>query len=175
MKEVPITFEYTGVPQGYDTSVLGAQLSQETILIAGPAERVDALESVSAGFCRPDQVQAGRDGDAFHHPARRASGTWTRQSVDVTFDTYGFATRTVTVSQITVVNAPATYGDSDYPPPERCDAGRPRTRLDALSEANVVAQVDASASNINVSKGQQSMPVTIVVPGLVHGVCHGQL
>lgn len=44
MKEVPITFEYTGVPQGYNTSVLGAQLSQESILIAGPAERVDALE-----------------------------------------------------------------------------------------------------------------------------------
>ena len=29
----------------------------------------------------------------------------------------------------------------------------------------MVAQVDASAGNINVSKGQQSMPATIVVPG----------
>ena len=31
----------------------------------------------------------------------------------------------------------------------------PEEELNALSEANVVAQVDASAGNINVSKGQQ--------------------
>ena len=86
--------------------------------------------------------------------------------MDVTFDTYGFATRTVTVSQITVVNAPSdttvtvtTRRLSDV------TLVGPEDELDALSEANVVAQVDASASNINVSKGQQSMPVTIVVPG----------
>ena len=88
------------------------------------------------------------------------------QSVDVTFDTYGFATRTVTVSQISVVNAP---GDIAVTVTTRrlndVTLVGPEEELNALSEANVVAQVDASAGNINVSKGQQSMPATIVVPG----------
>ena len=88
------------------------------------------------------------------------------QSVDVTFDTYGFATRTVTVSQISVVNAP---GDTAVTVTTRrlndVTLVGPEEELNALSEANVVAQVDASAGNINVSKGQQSMPATIVVPG----------
>ena len=166
MKEVPITFEYTGVPQGYDTSVLGAQLSQETILIAGPAERVDALESVSAGFVDLTKFKLGETVTLSITLPEGIRNLDALQSVDVTFDTYGFATRTVTVSQITVVNAPSdttvtvtTRRLSDV------TLVGPEDELDALSEANVVAQVDASASNINVSKGQQSMPVTIVVPG----------
>lgn len=166
MKEVPITFEYTGVPQGYDTSVLGAQLSQETILIAGPAERVDALESVSAGFVDLTKFKLGETVTLSITLPEGIRNLDALQSVDVTFDTYGFATRTVTVSKITVVNAPSdttvtvtTRRLSDV------TLVGPEDELDALSEANVVAQVDASASNINVSKGQQSMPVTIVVPG----------
>ena len=166
MKEVPITFEYTGVPQGYDTSVLDAQLSQETILIAGPAERVDALESVSAGFVDLTKFKLGETVTLSITLPEGIRNLDALQSVDVTFDTYGFATRTVTVSQITVVNAPSditvtvtTRRLSDV------TLVGPEDELDALSEANVVAQVDASASNINVSKGQQSMPVTIVVPG----------
>ena len=166
MKEVPITFEYTGVPQGYDTSVLGAQLSQETILIAGPAERVDALESVSAGFVDLTKFKLGETVTLSITLPEGIRNLDALQSVDVTFDTYGFATRTVTVSRITVVNAPSdttvtvtTRRLSDV------TLVGPEDELDALSEANVVAQVDASASNINVSKGQQSMPVTIVVPG----------
>lgn len=166
MKEVPITFEYTGVPQGYNTSVLGAQLSQETILIAGPAERVDALESVSAGFVDLTKFKLGETVTLSITLPEGIRNLDALQSVDVTFDTYGFATRTVTVSKITVVNAPSdttvtvtTRRLSDV------TLVGPEDELDALSEANVVAQVDASASNINVSKGQQSMPVTIVVPG----------
>ena len=166
MKEVPITFEYTGVPQGYDTSVLDAQLSQETILIAGPAERVDALESVSAGFVDLTKFKLGETVTLSITLPEGIRNLDALQSVDVTFDTYGFATRTVTVSKITVVNAPSdttvtvtTRRLSDV------TLVGPEDELDALSEANVVAQVDASASNINVSKGQQSMPVTIVVPG----------
>ena len=155
-----------GVPQGYDTSVLGAQLSQETILIAGPAERVDALESVSAGFVDLTKFKLGETVTLSITLPEGIRNLDALQSVDVTFDTYGFATRTVTVSQITVVNAPSdttvtvtTRRLSDV------TLVGPEDELDALSEANVVAQVDASASNINVSKGQQSMPVTIVVPG----------
>ena len=166
MKEVPITFEYTGVPQGYDTSVLDAQLSQETILIAGPAERVDALESVSAGFVDLTKFKLGETVTLSITLPEGIRNLDALQSVDVTFDTYGFATRTVTVSQITVVNAPSdttvtvtTRRLSDV------TLVGPEDELDALSEANVVALVDASASNINVSKGQQSMPATIVVPG----------
>lgn len=166
MKEVPITFEYTGVPQGYDTSVLGAQLSQETILIAGPAERVDALESVSAGFVDLTKFKLGETVTLSITLPEGIRNLDALQSVDVTFDTYGFATRTVTVSKITVVNAPS---DTTVTVTTRRLSNvtlvGPEDELDALSEANVVAQVDASASNINVSKGQQSMPVTIVVPG----------
>ena len=166
MKEVPITFEYTGVPQGYDTSVLGAQLSQETILIAGPAERVDALESVSAGFVDLTKFKLGETVTLSITLPEGIRNLDALQSVDVTFDTYGFATRTVTVSQITVVNAPSDTTVT-VTTRRRSDVTLvgPEDELDALSEANVVAQVDASASNINVSKGQQSMPVTIVVPG----------
>lgn len=166
MKEVPITFEYTGVPQGYDTSVLGAQLSQESILIAGPAERVDALESVSAGFVDLTKFKLGETVTLAISLPDGIRNLDALQSVDVTFDTYGFATRTVTVSQISVVNAP---GDTAVTVTTRrlndVTLVGPEEELNALSEANVVAQVDASAGNINVSKGQQSMPATIVVPG----------
>ncbi len=166
MKEVPITFEYTGVPQGYDTSVLGAKLSQETILVAGSSERIDALESISAGFVDLTKFKLGETVTLNITMPDGLRNLDALQSVDVTFDTYGFATRTVTVSQISVVNAPSDISVSVTT--RRLNDVTlvgPEDELNALSEANVVAQVDASASNINVSKGQQSMPVTIVIPG----------
>lgn len=70
MKEVPITFEYTGVPPGLRYKRAGRTALAGEHSHCRPAERVDALESVSAA-CRPDEIQAGRDGDACHQPARR--------------------------------------------------------------------------------------------------------
>ncbi|MFQ7005193.1 MAG: YbbR-like domain-containing protein, partial [Ruthenibacterium lactatiformans] len=164
MKEVPITLNTPAcrratTPACWGTAFAGDHpdcLAGRARGRAGKRERLPDLtkfklgETVTLSITLPEGI---RNLDAL-------------QSVDVTFDTYGFATRTVTVSQITVVNAPSdttvtvtTRRLSDV------TLVGPEDELDALSEANVVAQVDASASNINVSKGQQSMPVTIVVPG----------
>lgn len=97
--------------------------------MAGPAERVDALESVSAGFVDLTKFKLGETVTLSITLPEGIRNLDALQSVDVTFDTYGFATRTVTVSQITVVNAPSdTTVTVTTPPPERCDAGRPRRR-----------------------------------------------
>ena len=37
--------------------------------------------------------------------------------------------------------------------------------LAELSESSVVAQIDASPTNVSVTKGQQNMEVEIIVPG----------
>ncbi|WP_367924352.1 YbbR-like domain-containing protein [uncultured Ruthenibacterium sp.] len=166
IKEVPLTVEYTHVPSGYDVDVLNPTLSQETIRVAGSAEQVDALESINAGYIDLAKFQLGTSVDLDLELPEGLRNIDSVQQVTVSFNTLGFSTRTISVSEIRVVNAAS--GTTVTPSVARINnvtlIGR-EDELEELSESSVVAQIDASPTNISVTKGQQNMEVQIIVPG----------
>ncbi len=166
IKEVPLTVEYTHVPTGYDVDVLNPTLSQETIRVAGSAEQVDALESINAGYIDLAKMQLGTSVDLSIELPEGLRNIDSVQKVTVSFNTMGFTTKTITVSEIRVVNAAS--GTTVTPSVARINnvtlIGR-EDELEELSESSVVAQIDASPTKISVSKGQQNMEVEIIVPG----------
>lgn len=166
IKEVPLTVEYTHVPVGYDVEVLNPTLSQETIRVAGSAEQVDALESINAGYIDLAKLQLGTSVDLSIELPDGLRNIDSVQKVTVSFNTMGFTTRTISVSEIRVVNAAS--GTTVTPSVGRINnmtlIGR-EDELAELSESSVVAQIDASPTNVSVTKGQQNMEVEIIVPG----------
>ncbi len=164
IKELPVSIVYTGAPAGYDTTQLNAALSQASIRVAGPAEQIDALSEYT---CYVDLTKF-KLGESVHCNVSLNEGLRNIDSVQeitISFNTVGFITKTVTVTQIDVVNAAA--GTTVTVPTQRIAnvtlIGK-ESELSALSQESVIGQVDASPSNISVVRGQQNMPVKIIIP-----------
>lgn len=176
LRTVPLSFEFSNVPSGYDTAALGADLSPGAIRVAGPKETVDALESINAGIINLTRIRIDSA-----DPLRISLPEGLRISLpeglvnydniteaSVNFHTSGYdAPRTLTVGDIRVVNVPSGVTVSAITE-ELADVqliGRP-SELAGLSAADVVALVDASTQNITISgSGQQQFNAQIVVTG----------
>lgn len=166
LAEVPLQLEFTGVPAGYDTSQLNATLSQSTIRVAGPTDQVDALEYITAGYVDLSQFALGEPVTVDVMVPDGLRNVDDVQQVEVTFDTYGFTTRTVSIGadQIRAVNVPAdTTVNITTTRLNNVTLVGLASELDALTEADIIAQVDASPENISVLKGQQSLLARIIV------------
>ncbi len=162
IKELPLTIEYTGVPTGYDPAVLGATLSDKTIRVAGPAAQLDEMTSVSAGIIDLSTFVLGEEivtNIVLPESIRNVDGL---QTVSVYFDTQGYSTLTMNVTEFSTINVPS--GVEIVFPTGRVNSVRlvgEESELSELSEASVVAFIDAD--DITVVRGQQNIPVQILV------------
>lgn len=165
IKEVPIKLNFSGVPTGYDTAQLKPKLSQNTITIAGPPAVVDPVTEISATNVDLTKFKLGEPVLCDINMPENLRNVNNLQQISVTFDTLGYATKTVNVTSIDPVNVPV--GIAVTFPVDRINnvtlVGR-QSELDALDETGVVAQIDAGANNLLVAKGQQNIPVKIIVP-----------
>lgn len=168
LKEVPLSFEFSNVPSGYDPRELHASISPATIHIAGPADIIDGIESINAGFINLTRIQLGRAETLRIQLPEGLVNYDNLQEATVTFDTSGYdEPHTITVSDIRVINVPE--GASVTVIPKEIEnvmlVGEPE-ELAALSPADVVAMVDASAQKLTVSgSGQMQLSAQIVVTG----------
>lgn len=176
LRTVPLSFEYSNVPSGFDPSVLNATLSPNAIRVAGPQETVNALESINAGIInltriRIDSTDTLRislpEGLKISLPEGLVNYD-NVQEANVTFDTSGYAPpRTITVEDIRVINVPSgitvqavTEALADV------QLIGTEEELAALAPADVVAVIDASSQNIALSgSGQRQFNAQIVVTG----------
>lgn len=168
IKEVPLRFEFSNVPSGYDPAVLRASISPATIRIAGTAEQVDAIESVNAGFINLTRIQLGRTEALRVTLPDGLVNVDNIQEATVSFNTSGYdVPHTVTVGDIRVVNAPSGVTVKVITEMlQNVTLVGETEELAELSPADVVAIVDASAQNITVrGSGQQQFSAQIVVTG----------
>lgn len=168
LKEVPLSFEFSNVPSGYDPRELHASISPATIHIAGPADIIDGIESINAGFINLTRIQLGRAETLKIALNDGLINVDSVQEATVTFDTSGYdEPHTITVNDIRVINAPAgvdvkviTEALQNVTLVGKAD------ELSELSPADVIALVDASAQNIAVrGSGQQQFSAQIIVTG----------
>ncbi len=162
VKELPLTIEFTGIPTGYDPSVLGATLSDKTIRVAGPEAQLEAMTSVSAGIIDLSTFVLGEEmvtNIVLPESIRNVDGL---QTVTVYFDTQGYSTQTLNVTEFSTINVPE--GVEITFPTGRVNSVRlvgEEEELAVLSETSVVALIDAD--DITVVRGQQNIPVQILI------------
>lgn len=136
------------------------------MLIAGAASQVDQIESISAGIIDLSTFELGETVDlTIELPDGVKFVEDGVQNVTVSFDTTGYVTRTVTVTEFNIINKPANM-EITIPTQRLTNVVLigPEEELNELSPTSVVAQIDASSDNISVVRGQQNVPVRIVIP-----------
>lgn len=164
VRELPLAIDFINVPTGFDTSSLDYTLSQETMVVAGPTRTVSALTELSViSFDLGRQFAFDRD---YQLPVELPSGLVAQDdttSVTLSFDTSDMASVTINVPNIRVVNMPSNYDITVQS--ERVSNVTlygPKEEIEQLLPDSVVAQLDCQ--NLQVSAGQQTLPVTIQVP-----------
>ncbi len=108
-KEVPVSFDYLNMPSGFDISKLPYTVTPSTLEVAGPEDKVDSLSSLNLGYI--DFKNLGLNAQLTYDVVvptnfTNLSGV---EKVQVKFDTSGYESKTFTVSNIRVVNAPEGY------------------------------------------------------------------
>lgn len=164
VRELPLAIDFINVPTGFDTSSLKYTLSQETMLVAGPTRTVSALSELSViSFDLGQQFAFDRD---YQLPVELPSGLVAQDdtsSVTLSFDTSDMASVTINVPNIRTINMPSNYDITVQS--ERVSNVTlygPKDEIENLLPDSVVAQLDCQ--NLQITAGQQTLPVTIQVP-----------
>ena len=163
--QLPLAVSFTGVPEGLDTSIFKYALSSEVINVAGPGAKVDALTQFNIGY-----INIAKDfklGGVYDFDVTLDKGFVNLDNISkvtVSFDTSGLESKTVTVSDIRVVNAPQNYTvQVETAKIYNVTVIGASEEIAQLSAKDVVAQIDAS--DLAADKGQQTVGVDIRIPG----------
>ena len=164
VRELPLAVDFINVPTGFDTSSLNYSLSQETMLVAGPTRTVSALTELSVvSFDLGQQFALDRD---YQLQVELPSGLVALDdttNVTLSFDTSNMGSVTLNVPNIRTVNMPSNY-DVEVMSERVTNVTLygPAYEIAELSPESVVAQLDCQ--NLQITAGQQTLPVTIQVP-----------
>ena len=164
VRELPLAVDFINVPTGFDTSSLNYSLSQETMLVAGPTRTVSALTELSVvSFDLGQQFALDRD---YQLQVELPSGLVALDdttNVTLSFDTANMGSVTLNVPNIRTVNMPSNY-DVEVMSERVTNVTLygPADEIAELSPESVVAQLDCQ--NLQITAGQQTLPVTIQVP-----------
>lgn len=164
VRELPLVVDFIGTPTNFDTKSLKYSLSQDTLRVAGPARTVSALEELTVtDFDLAREFELGRD---YQRLVELPAGIVSLDgvtSVTLSFDTEDMASTTLNISNIKPINVPSNY-EIEILSSLVSDVTLygPADEIEAISADSVVAQIDCQSVNLTV--GQQSIPVTIQIP-----------
>ncbi len=162
-KELPLSINFINVPPSFDFSNLHYTLSQETMMVAGPAKQVEALDKIDvASFDLSTFVMNQSYQLAVELPSGLVA-TEDIANVTLQIDDSDYITRTMNVNNIRTVNIPV--GVEAEPQTKRLTnvtVVGPRSSVESLTPGNLEALLDGS--DITVTSGLENVPATISIP-----------
>ena len=156
-KRLPLRFEYLNMPSGFPRDDLRFEMTDNSILVAGPEEVVDSYEELQIGYVDLSEVTPGFVQVFDISLPTGFISVENLRSVGVSFSGEGLTEAYFNVSQITPVNVPINYdvtinttqlfgvriiGSSEV--------------METLTAKDIVAEIDFSEREL--STGSSSLP-----------------
>ena len=165
MATLPVNVTFINAPRGFDNSVLVYALSRQQLKVAGPAEKIDALSTLSTGTIDLSTFSLNK---TYEMPIDLPSDIYLLDnisSITVSFDCSNLETKTLNLpsSCVQVVNLPSTYQLT-------VETDRlmnvilcgPKGAMETLTPEQVVIEIDAE--DFSVATGQQNIACRLYVP-----------
>ena len=162
---LPLKLEFAGLPEGLDSSIFKYTLAHPSINIAGPGAKIDNMSELIIGYLNiPKEFRLGGEYTFDVNLEKGFLNLDNITKVTVSFDTSALAAKTLTVNDIRLINAPQNYN-------VKIETARlydvtiigPKDEIATLTSSSVVAQINAG--DLDAERGQQTVPVSILVPG----------
>ena len=165
MATLPVKVNFINAPRGFDNSVLSYALSCKQLKVAGPAEKIDALSTLSIGTIDLSTFSLNK---VYEMPIELPTDIYLLDNIStitISFDCSGLETKTMNLpaSCVQVINLPATYQLTVET--ERlmnvilCG---PKGAMETLTPEQVVIEIDAE--DFAVATGQQNIACRLYVP-----------
>lgn len=163
-KTVPVTFDFTNVPPGFDVDSLGYFTDPETVEIAGPSASINGFTELHLGYIdlrglEPDAVKT--------YNVSLPPGYLTVeniQEVDVVFENPGYTSRRLSTSDIRLINQPPDYNvEISTKTIYDVMVYGPEEEIEQITGKDLIAQIDMTDVDIRI--GQATVPVSILIPG----------
>lgn len=161
---IPLSFEYTNAPNGFNPNTLKYSLSQEMAFVEGERNVLNKYGTLFLGYV--DLRELTLDNSSFEFDVAFPSGITgidNLDSVRLDFDLDGYEEATFNVKQINIVNAPVGYRATANAAKVAVKLIGPKETIEALSAGDIIAQVDMSTREIT-QTGQYKMQAEIILP-----------
>ena len=165
MATLPVNVSFINAPKGFDHSVLAYDLSRKQLKVAGPAEKIDALSTLSIGTIDLSTFALNK---SYELPIELPSEIYLLDnisSITVSFDCSSLETKTMNLpsSCVQVVNLPSTYQLTvETERLMNVTLCGPKGALETLTPEQVVIEIDAE--DFSVAVGQQNIACRLYVP-----------
>ena len=165
MATLPVNVSFINAPRDFDESVLVYELSRKQLKVAGPAEKIDALSTLSIGTIDLSTFTLNK---VYELPIELPSDIYLLDNIStitLSFDCSGLETKTMNLpsSCVQVVNLPSTYQLTvETERLMNVTLCGPKAALETLTPEQVVVEIDAE--DFSVATGQQNIACRLYVP-----------
>ena len=161
---IPLAFEYTNVPEGFNPSTLKYKLSQERVFVEGEKNNLAKYGKLFLGYV--DLREVTLSNSSFEFDVVFPDGIIGMDNIDsvrLDFDLEGYEEATFNVKQINIVNIPVSYRASVNAEKVAIKLIGPKETIESLSAGDIIVQVDMSTREIT-QTGQYKMQADIILP-----------
>lgn len=162
-KIVPVTVDFIGTPQGFDTDKLVFDVSPSEIELAGPVSTINNLSELHLGYIDIRTLEPQLN---LTYAAQLPPGyisVENIQNIDVKFRGDGIEEKILNVTDIRITNQPADYTIAVQTKTfYGIKVFGPKNQLDKVSAKNVVAEINMA--EIDLKAGTTTVPVSFVIP-----------
>lgn len=163
IKKLPIEVSFINIPSYFSQGIFEYNLSNDEILIAGPAAIVDNYSSIQVGYV---DLKTLTPSSAYLFDINLPTGFVNMENIEevaVAFNMKEYVWREISVQDIRIINQPANY-DVSVVTKKINDIvlyGEKEV-LDSITTQDVIAEIDMGVGNIAVGQGR--VPVSIYIP-----------
>lgn len=165
VKELPLYFEYTSVPDYFDPQKLTYTMSRGTIKVEGEQSELEKYSDLFIGYINVGEI--GLENSSFTFTAELPKGLGLMDNSDtvtVDFDLTDYAETTFYVRQLNLINVPSGFKATSNTFQTAVKMIGPKDVILNLSADDIVIQVDMSKRDIN-QTGQYRMTADVILPG----------
>ncbi len=162
---LPITFDYTNIPDGFDVSTLKYSLSVSEILVEGEDQAIDRYSDLFVGYVDLRGITLDNANVSFPiNIPEELTMQNSERAVYLTFDLTGYSEATFNATQINVINVPQGYNVTCNVKKMAVTVIGPEEVIANISAKDIVVEVDMSTREIT-QTGQYRMQANVILPG----------
>lgn len=162
---LPISFDYTNIPEYFDISNLRYGLSVSEILVEGEDNIIDRYSDLFVGYV--DVREISLDNPSASFAVKIPDGLTMQNPVDtisINFDLEGYVENTFNATQINVINVPKGYKVTSNAKRVSVTLIGPEEVINEISADDIVIQIDLSTREIT-QTGQYRLQAEVFLPG----------
>ncbi len=162
---LPVSFDYTNVPEFFDISNLGYTVSTPDILVEGEDNVIEKYSDIFLGYIDIRDITLEKP--IFTFDVRLPEGITAQnyvEEVSINFDLTDYVENSFNVTQINIVNVPAGYKITPNTSKVSVNMIGPAEVINNLSAKDIVVQVDMSTRQIT-QTGQYRIHADVFLPG----------